>query len=88
MILVRANFINIPFNGQAHPASKRLCQLGIEYHTIEKSFPDVEVFRQLFFRFNCLFRHEPELRDLVFRALSGFTYQLKTDLLVHALECQ
>ena len=63
------------------PGEGPTSSVGNRVPTIEKSFRN-----HLFPRFDFLPRHESKGRDLVLRALSGFISQLKTDLLVHALQ--
>ena len=86
VVLFRAHFIDIPSDGQTHPARDRLRWLGIEHHTLEKSFRNVERLRHLLSRFHFLSRHDSKGRNLVLRALSGFIDQLEVHLLVHDLQ--
>ena len=85
MILFRAHFIDIPFDGQTHPARNRLGRLEVQYHGIEKPFRNVERLCHLFSRFHFLSRHKSKGRNMVLRPLSGFINQLEAGLLVHAL---
>ena len=76
-ISFRAQFIDISFNGQAHPARDRLRRLGIEHHAIEKPFRNVKKLCHLFSRLHFLSRHKSKGRNLVLRPLSDFINQLE-----------
>ena len=79
-ISFRAQFIDISFNGQAHPARDRLRRLGIEHHAIEKPFRNVKKLCHLFSRLHFLSRHKSKGRNLVLRPLSDFINQLEVHL--------
>ena len=81
-ISFRAQFIDISFNGETHPARDRRRRLGVQYHSIEGTLKrSVTCSPRLHF----LSQHKSN-RNLVLWPLSGFINRLETDLLVHALQ--